>query len=41
MSGANSKSLYGGEWNNDLEESWKAVYQKISEIMIGTLFENK
>ncbi|WP_448529664.1 globin domain-containing protein [Raineya sp.] len=35
------KSMYGGEWNNDLEESWKAVYQKISEIMIGTLFENK
>ncbi len=35
------KSMYKNEWNNDLEEAWKAVYQKISEVMIGTLFENK
>ncbi|MCS6796664.1 MAG: globin domain-containing protein [Raineya sp.] len=35
------KSMYGNEWNTELEEAWKAVYQKISEVMIGTLFENK
>lgn len=35
------KNMYGNEWNSDLEESWKVVYQKISEVMIGVLFENK
>lgn len=35
------KSMYGSEWNTDLEEAWKVVYEKISEVMIGTLFESK
>jgi len=25
-------------WNTDLEDAWKAVYQNVSEVMIGVLF---
>jgi nitric oxide dioxygenase len=25
-------------WNKDLEDAWKAVYQNVSEVMIGVIF---
>lgn len=31
------KTMYGSDWNNQLEEAWKAVYQKISEVMIASI----
>ncbi|WP_448527977.1 globin domain-containing protein [Raineya sp.] len=32
------KSMYENEWNSGLEDAWKAIYQRISEVMVSTLF---
>lgn len=32
------KTSLGDSWTKDLEDSWRAVYQNISEVMIGVIF---
>lgn len=32
------KNSLGDNWNPELEDAWKAVYQNVSEVMIGVIF---
>lgn len=32
------KNSLGDNWNTELEDAWKAVYQNVSEVMIGVIF---
>ncbi|MDX1903258.1 MAG: globin domain-containing protein [Thermonemataceae bacterium] len=35
------KNIFGADWNSELEDAWQAVYQRISEVMIGVIFSSK
>jgi len=35
------QSIFESDWNAELEGAWRAVYQRVSEVMIGVIFEGK
>ncbi|MDX1904625.1 MAG: globin domain-containing protein [Thermonemataceae bacterium] len=35
------QNIFGADWTAELKDAWEAVYQRVSEVMIGVIFEGK